>query len=159
MKLYTSCYSMMNKIPADFLMVGISRFIPKELRTTSISNFLYTPNNILAPSVDLLNDIKGERITNDEYAKRYYKEIQDRMKSLGYSSANEYFAKMVSALDQTNSDGFRATVFLCYEKPDEFCHRHLLSALMRKLGFDITEWRPSSKTIQSKEELSSSALF
>lgn len=150
---------MMPKIPESYLRIGISRFIPKELQTTAIKNFLYTPNNILAPSAELLNDIKSEMITNEEYAKRYYKELQERITKLGFSSANEYFARMVSELETVNSDGFDGVVFLCYEKPEEFCHRHLLAALMQNLGFDIKEWKPLTRGAQSKEDLSSSALF
>ena len=155
MRLYTSCYSSFSRFPDNWLCIGISRYIPRELCTTSIHNFLYTPNNILAPSVGLLEDIKNGKITQEQYARRYFEEIGASIKKLGFSGSNEYFAKMVSEIA---SEGWDAMVLLCYEKPQEFCHRHLLSALMRKNGFDVQEWSGSSGA-KNKEDLSTSALF
>lgn len=157
MKLYTSCYSRMNRFPDNWLCIGISRFIPNELQTTEIKNFLYTPNSILAPSKELLSDIKAGKINNEEYARRYYTELGQSIKRLGFSSSNEYFARMISELSRGGE--WEATVFLCYENPNEFCHRHLLSALMRKNGISIEEWSPSSR-VSSKDDFNgSSALF
>ena len=158
MKIFTSYYSNFNKIPKKYLCVGISRYIPKEFQTTEIDNFLYTPKSILAPSEELLNDIKQGKITQEEYARRYYTEIGQGIRKLGFSNSNEYFAKMVSTFETYNDEGFEALVLLCYEKPHEFCHRHLLSALMRKNGFDVVEL-VSKPSISSKSDTMSSALF
>lgn len=157
MKLYTSCYSSFEKIPKDFLCIGISRYIPKELQTTEILNFLYTPNSILAPSEVLLKDMKEGRISNEEYTVRYFQELGQNIKKLGFSSSNEYFAKMISEFERDSSN-WQGIVFMCYEKPQEFCHRHLLSALMRKNGIDIREWSSIQKH-SSKDDFQSSALF
>lgn len=29
---------------------------------------------------------------------------------------------------------------ICYEKPGEFCHRHLVAAWIRNAGFEVREW-------------------
>lgn len=29
---------------------------------------------------------------------------------------------------------------VCYEKPDDFCHRHLVAQWLRANGFSCTEW-------------------
>ena len=29
---------------------------------------------------------------------------------------------------------------ICYEKPSDFCHRHLVSEWLKERGFDIEEW-------------------
>lgn len=158
MKIFTSYYSNFNKIPKKYLCIGISRYIPKEFQTTEIDNFLYTPKNILAPSEELLSDIKQGKISQEEYARRYYTEVGQGIRRLGFSNSNEYFAKMVSTFEAYNDGGFEALVLMCYEKPHEFCHRHLLSALMRKNGFDVTELG-SKQTISSKEDTMSSPLF
>ena len=31
--------------------------------------------------------------------------------------------------------------FICYEKPDDFCHRHLAADWMRKAGIPCEEWK------------------
>jgi len=158
MKIYTSFYLNFNRIPKKYLCVGISRYIPKEFQTTEIDNFLYTPKNILAPSEELLSDIKQGKITQEEYARRYYTEIGQGMRRLGFSNSNEYFAKMISTFETYNDEGFEALVLMCYEKPNEFCHRHLLSALMRKNGIEVSELgvKPS---MTSKDDVASTALF
>jgi uncharacterized protein (DUF488 family) len=32
-------------------------------------------------------------------------------------------------------------VLLCYEKPDSFCHRHLVAKWFNENGFPIEEWQ------------------
>ena len=34
----------------------------------------------------------------------------------------------------------RDIALVCYEKPEEFCHRHLVADWLRKYGHDIKEW-------------------
>ena len=155
MKIYTSYYSNFPEIPVDYLCIGISRYIPQEFQTTTIKNFLYTPNSILAPTKQTLLDHKAGKIDDNEYARQYFTSLGDGIKKLGFSSPNEYFSKMIAGFDAWNDEGFKAIVFLCYEKPGQFCHRHLLAALMKNLGFEIEELSYSAKkTItKSTEEL------
>ena len=163
MKIFTSYYSNFARIPSDLLCIGISRYIPDEFKTTKIHNFLYTPNSILAPSRELLMKIKNGEIGQDEYAKIYFSEIGQSFIKLGYRDAREYFAKMFSDFEKSFSEkdgplsSFNGIVFLCYEKPGDFCHRHLLAALMRSLGYDVSEYE--KRKLASKNDTISNELF
>ena len=35
--------------------------------------------------------------------------------------------------------GERTPLLLCYEKPSDWCHRHVLAGWLRKEGFDVDE--------------------
>ena len=38
------------------------------------------------------------------------------------------------------SDNIHVTL-LCYEKPDDFCHRHLVSKWFNEHGYKCEEWK------------------
>jgi len=40
--------------------------------------------------------------------------------------------------------------FLCYEKPEDFCHRHLFAEWMRGIGFNIDEWKKQEEKVTIK---------
>jgi hypothetical protein len=41
-------------------------------------------------------------------------------------------------------------VLLCYEKPNQFCHRHLIAEWLRSRGIEAEEWQSELKTVQEK---------
>jgi hypothetical protein len=76
--------------------------------------------NVLRPSVNLLHRYKNGKVTNAEYAKEYYIQILNCDWDLLFKEYDN-------------------SVLLCYEKPKDFCHRHVLSYILRKLGYNIRE--------------------
>lgn len=54
--------------------------------------------------------------------------------------------KAISALSQGKD-----VALCCYEKPGDFCHRHLLSEWFRKNGYDVKEWEPEEKKAQARQ--------
>ena len=47
----------------------------------------------------------------------------------------------LSRLDYGFNIGENDICLLCYEKPTDFCHRHLVSEWFRKNGFDCEEYK------------------
>jgi hypothetical protein len=51
------------------------------------------------------------------------------------------FKKVV--IEKTAKNGLNklqeGDVLLCYEKPNEFCHRHIIAEWLRGLGYDVQE--------------------
>ena len=45
----------------------------------------------------------------------------------------------------------RDVALCCYEKPGDFCHRHLLAEWLNKNGFEVKEWEPKDKQEQNKQ--------
>lgn len=39
------------------------------------------------------------------------------------------------------NDGENDIALICYEKPSDFCHRHLVSEWLNQNGFKCEEWR------------------
>jgi uncharacterized protein (DUF488 family) len=48
-------------------------------------------------------------------------------------------------------------VLLCYEREDEFCHRHVLSAWLRERDVEIRELRPGD--LPRREDVLQRSLF
>ena len=135
MKHYTSYYSNYKNIPKNYYCVGISRVCPNWFADRDLSNFVFYRNNFLAPSENLLAEFKANKISEDEYKKRYAKGLLEGMQAAGYSSIPDW----VVALDNNYSE-WEAVVFLCYESPDTFCHRQVLKRLLNLYNIQCDEY-------------------
>ena len=72
---------------------------------------------------------------NDYYIEHYQKEV------LNFLNVNEVIKELYGLVrTRYNDDEVPIIVLLCYEKPDEFCHRHLVSEWLTKNGFDSEEF-------------------
>lgn len=98
----------------DKKTVSIARFTPHWIKVDSIALEL-------APSVDLLMQLKHNVINIEEYAEKY---------------KNEVLFKLNPAII---FEKYRNTVFLCFEKKGEFCHRQLVAEWLKENGFNIQE--------------------
>jgi len=130
MKFYTSYYANFKNIPTNFVCVGISRSCPDGFEDGGYPNFLFVKDNILAPDSALLEDFKAGRETEDGYKRRYIEHFLDQF---GYYKKFKSFEDFVAALEKEYGDKYEAMVFLCYEKPSDFCHRHILRDMMNKV--------------------------
>lgn len=116
-----------------------------------ISIALYAPKSwkgdhfpALAPSRQLLTDIKSGAIDHYEYEERYRKEVLSKLDPL-----------------QIYND-LRGKVLLCWENPvfdkngnifnknEGFCHRHIISKwIWEKLNIKIEEWKTEKSKIKT----------
>jgi len=103
-KIYTSYFSNVKKIPADIKRISIANFTPKKIKCD-----LYLP---AAPPMDLLNKYKRGEVGENEFIIEY----ESYLDSLDGK-------KVVKQLEQLA--GGRDVVLLCYESIGDFCHRHL----------------------------------
>ena len=111
MKIYTSYYKKIERDPRGLIPVRISTSEPKW--------FTWYCETIpeLYPGWDLVNGIKSETLSYQDY-ERIYKE---RLKNL---DRNEILAKLEKI---SHMCGDRDIVLLCYEVPEDFCHRHFVA--------------------------------
>lgn len=77
----------------------------------------------LAPSKELLQGYKEEKISKEEYVELYLKQL----KSFNGKQAIQELIDMAREEDVT---------LLCYEKNGDFCHRFILGEYLEKI-FDI----------------------
>ena len=76
----------------------------------------YSP---LKPSWELINHWKANH--NEEYYRKVYGEILSRLDPhVVYETLNK-------------------SIILCYEGPNQFCHRHLVAEWLRKFDYKVVE--------------------
>lgn len=80
--------------------------------------------SFIGPSLTLLKAYKKEHITKEEYIKTYVKFLND--------SWNTFKDFLILNEDKN-------IVMLCYEKPSDFCHRHILRNFLNTKGIECKE--------------------
>jgi len=132
--IFTSYFANVRNIKNKQL-VSISRYSPDWL-TNAIEA------KELAPSAKLLNDYKNGLVTDLEYDKIYKEETLSKL------DPKEIYSK------------YNDSVFLCYEKRGDFCHRNIVSEWLMENGFNSKEIEPvkvaiiGSRTFDNYEKFS-----
>lgn len=75
-----------------------------------------------APSWDIFSNWKNGKINNDQYTTRFNEEILGNISSVDKENLIKFF---------TQKD--KSFILLCYEKPSDFCHRHLVADYIRNV--------------------------
>lgn len=122
--IYTSYFGKLNKIRNDdFTYIAICRFPPKYLEFTG--NLIHVP--VFAPSQRLVLDAKDGTVDHTAFEKIYNGEIRSRM------------LKDIKKLAKKVAKGDKICL-LCYEKSEDFCHRHILCEYIKEMyGIDQIE--------------------
>lgn len=82
----------------------------------------------LAPSIELLRWWKSLPPEDQEKAeyRQYYKDL--------------YTQQILSKLNSAKvAEILEGKTLLCFEKPEDFCHRHIVAEWLRKAGFECEE--------------------
>ena len=118
MKIFTSYFAISRKLPPDAVQVSIALYQPKNWGGNCCRS--------LAPSRNMLDAYKSN---NDQEA---YKKSYNQM--LGVRSQEALFEGLKLCYEG------RDVILMCYEKPDAFCHRHLVAAWLKAAGIPCEEW-------------------
>lgn len=136
-KLYTSyfgnvarinrCLDKLNKFEAAVIrFVSISRFPP--------SGFVKHILKEVEPSESLLRLSKSKAITHKEYDEVYREQLK-------YVNFHDIETKIIN-LGPTDF-----IIFLCYEKPEDHCHRHLFAEYLSCNGLPCKEFPNGEESI------------
>jgi uncharacterized protein YeaO (DUF488 family) len=149
MKIYTSYFANLKNLEeAGIYPVGICCKVP---------SFFKGPNlESVAPSKSILFEHK-ENPDEERYEQRYINEIL-----CAYRFHPEY---LIERLESFNNGGDVA--LCCYEKPSEFCHRHILAKWLNEKipGLNIEEYPiypkpgPAKRPKKEDDYPKSNALF
>lgn len=122
MEVFTSYFGMKAKLEeAGILPVSIALWKPRWYEGLEYKK--------IAPKAFML---KGE-YSQDEYIMFYQRFILDKLK----------VDEVLEDLERLG-DG-KDIALLCYEKPGDFCHRHLFAEwLLKQTGWEIQEFKPKS---------------
>ena len=115
--IYTSYFARCNKLPKGLVPISIARQTPP--------GYTGLEYKTLAPAWDILSEYKQ---TKDErtYIRQYNYQL--------FLLSADQVVKELKELAQSNQ-----IILLCYEKPDDFCHRHLVAQWLTEHGYDTQE--------------------
>jgi uncharacterized protein YeaO (DUF488 family) len=129
MKIYTTYFAKLKKLPADVVPVPISNSIPGVSReNTSYSYLSANKYKNLVPPWYVVKAYK-ENGDKEQYTKDYKRLVLDHL--------NPH--DVVSNLK--NQVGYNDVALVCYEKSDDFCHRHIVAEWLCAAGYDVAEWK------------------
>ena len=89
---------------------SIARYTPKGINCGHCAYFY--------PTKELLDDWKQGKITQEQYIERYKSETLDKIN--------------INHLKCALSKHYEDIYLLCYEKPMDFCHRHIVAKWLRE---------------------------
>ncbi len=128
---------------SNFSALGLHK-LPKGARAISIAG--RAPNwytgeqyKILAPKYWFYKKYKEDG-DSDYYTLMYNAEV---LVGLNASEVIQILCNLVGYgwhYRNIHRDKDRHIVLLCYEKPDDFCHRHLVAEWLNKSGFECKEY-------------------
>lgn len=119
--IYTSYFAKINKLP------GI---IPISIAGKAPDGYGGLQYKKLAPKLDFFLEWKKTK-DNDYYIAHYHEEV---LKDINPHKLVSELYKMTEGKDFS---------LICYEKPDDFCHRNLVAEWLRNAGYYIAEWNPN----------------
>lgn len=116
MKIYTSYFAKTKIIEKRGIVpINIALYPPRFFFGKSI--------RYVAPTRSILKDTRSD----EEYIRRYRQEILAKLD----------VERLISDLEKM-SDG-KDVALLCYEKPGDLCHRHLLADYLNEKGYNVKE--------------------
>lgn len=119
MRIYTSYFGNSKKLQqAGIKVIGISLYPPRWFNGISLKQVAPTKSILFA---------NGQ--TQEDYIRRYRSEVLSR----------QDMQQFLKTVEQTS--GGQDVALCCYEKPEDFCHRHILADWIKeKLGIEISEY-------------------
>lgn len=117
--IYTSYFANIKKLPQNIVPISICGKAPDWYKGLQYKK--------LAPKYEFFMKWK-ETHDNDYYIREFNKQVLDNL------NPHEVL-KELQALVGQNTD----IALICYEKPDDFCHRHLVAKWFTKNGIPCKE--------------------
>ena len=126
MKIYTSYFANLKNLEKDDIVpIGICCYPPKWFKGPNL--------RASAPSPDILEKCKS---SHAEYEKRYKTEVLSLFKDANI------LLERISFIS-----GGKDAALCCYEKPSDFCHRHILAKwLEEQAGIKVEEFEKTEET-------------
>ena len=116
--IYTSYFGAIEQLPKDYALISIARSAPKYWFGLEYKK--------LAPSLAILSDYK--RTGNEE---KYIQEFSFQLFCLTPSIVIDELVTMARGYN---------IILMCYEKPQDFCHRHLVAKWLTDNGYKTQEF-------------------
>lgn len=109
MAIYTSYFGNYRNFPANCVAISITQFPPRAWKGLEIKS--------VAPTADKLMRFKQKEIDENIFTWQYLMQL----------NKDDNLRPRVIALLRHLENEYENIILCCYEKPNEFCHRHLLA--------------------------------
>lgn len=132
--IYTSYFGKIKSLPNNIIPIAICGKAPDWY-----SGLQYKK---LAPKYNFFMEWKKNH-DNDYYIECFNEQV---LKPLSFTITMNELQKLISeSLGEQTTTSFlidknRHIALICYEKPSDFCHRHLVAKWIRENGFECKEW-------------------
>ena len=132
--IYTSYFAKLEQLPKNIIPISICGEAPDWYKGLQYK--------ILAPKYDFFMEWKKNH-DNDYYIKCYNEQVLDKLNA----------QEVIDSLTKLVRDPYRnprllsyenqglEIALICYEKPSDFCHRHLVAKWLTDNGFPCEEYR------------------
>jgi hypothetical protein len=123
--IYTSYFAKLKSLPDNIIPISICGKAPDWYKGLQYKK--------LAPKYDFFMKWK-ENHNNDYYIKCFNEQVLDKLDIL---TVVRDLIDLTSANESIVGKDF---CLICYEKPTDFCHRHLVAKWLNDNGFSCKEW-------------------
>ena len=114
--IYTSYFANIKNLPENLRLISIARSTPKYVNCEKCQE--------LFPDWGIINLVKSNPCKESE--EKY----------------TEVYKKQLEKLDAEEiANKLQNSILLCYEKPGDFCHRHLVAKWLRESGISCIEYK------------------
>ena len=119
-KIYTTYFAQLRNLPQNIVPISICGKAPNWYKGLQYKK--------LAPKYSFFSVWK-ETKDNNYYIEHFNKEVLSELKQ-------SEVIKELRILSNNHS-----IALVCYEKPSDFCHRHLVSKWFKEANIEVEEWR------------------
>lgn len=123
--IYTSYFAKLKSLPDNIIPISICAKVPDWYKGLQYKK--------LAPKYDFFMEWKKTH-DNDYYIKCFKAQVTDKL--VAKNVVNE-LSEMIHDLGFDEED----ICLICYEKPSDFCHRHLVAKWLKEDGYKCEEWK------------------
>lgn len=120
--IYTSYFAKLKKLPDDIVPISICGKAPDWYKGLQYKK--------LAPKYDFFMEWKKTH-DNEQYIKCFNEQVLSKL------NATEVIRDLFDLTIRVD----KSFCLICYEKPTDFCHRHLVAEWFRQNGFECEEWK------------------
>lgn len=123
--IYTSYFAQLRNLSKDIIPISICGKAPNWYNGYEYKR--------VAPNYNILMKYKQD-YNEQDYIKNFNEQILNNI------TINEFVNDLIKLLEIEKGQKVNICL-LCYEKPTDFCHRHLVSKWLNENGFKCEEWR------------------
>lgn len=129
--IYTSYFAKLKSLPNNIIPISICGKAPDWYKGLQYKK--------LAPKYDFFMEWKKTH-DNDYYIKCFNEQVLDKLNVL------TVMRDLIDLVNSTENHIGKEIALICYEKPSDFCHRHLVADWLRKNGLQCEEWTQEIKS-------------